>query len=567
MEMFDCCFTCFERGYESSGDEIEDDDAENLSHVGQAAYDVLRKRHNRQHHTLWNVTSGVVVGELHQTPLTGWLRDVEYPRDGHDDWFPEKMAEIMARTETWCDVMSLGPPDGLFMTQFQEALKTIAFRATGKTKPVVVRMMFGNIVGMPVNCNKVIKALTALVPKSANINLWVGAWRRGVSWNHAKIIAVDGQYLHTGGHNMWDAHYLKQNPIHDLSFELQGRVAHDGHRFANEQWDFIEFKQDTCCGQFVDKIPDGMPLVAKTRVTVSEFPRGRTAEFPPRYRKSLTPMRDPLPNEVPMITVGRFGTILRHARPADDAFLAMLGSAKTIIRMALQDLGPVCIPGTRIPLPGCVWPKEYLSVLGRVIWERHVDVEITLSNPNSVPGGLGAIEACYGNGWTCVDVAAEIIKTIKKQFPQAQDAALRKCVADNLRVCFIREKRGHEYDDGATMGMHAKHFIVDDVCSYTGSQNLYICDLAEWGVIVDDPVATKKMMDEYWTPMWQVSYTGQDCDVQAVMDGLKINRDGENPVFMSAEQKQQKLKATRLQTHNPGNSEYYYEGDTEHSSE
>jgi hypothetical protein len=199
MEMFDCCFTCFERGYESSGDEIEDDDAENLSHVGQAAYDVLRKRHNRQHHTLWNVTSGVIVGELHQTPLTGWLRDVEYPRDGHDDWFPEKMAEIMARTETWCDVMSLGPPDGLFMTQFQEALKTIAFRATGKTKPVVVRMMFGNIVGMPVNCNKVIKALTALVPKSANINLWVGAWRRGVSWNHAKIIAVDGQYLHTGG--------------------------------------------------------------------------------------------------------------------------------------------------------------------------------------------------------------------------------------------------------------------------------------------------------------------------------------------------------------------------------
>ena len=198
------------------------------------------------------------------------------------------------------------------------------------------------------------------------------------------------------------------------------------------------------------------------------------------YRKAMTPRREPIVNEVPMISMGRYGTILRYARPSDDAFLAMLGSAKKIIRLALQDLGPVCIPGTKLPLPGCVWPKNYLSVLGKVIWERHVDVEIALSNPGSIPGGLGATEACYGNGWSCVDVAAEIIKTIQKQFPDAKDADLRERVTDNLRVCFIREKRGLNYADGQTMGMHAKHFIVDDVCSYTGSQNLYVCDLAEW---------------------------------------------------------------------------------------
>ena len=92
---------------------------------------------------------------------------------------------------------------------------------------------------MPVNCNGVRDELMADIPEDANIRLWVGAWRAGSSWNHAKIIAVDGkvsagrlaedcmdsfdihgylplilfetticilcyamQYLHTGGHNV-----------------------------------------------------------------------------------------------------------------------------------------------------------------------------------------------------------------------------------------------------------------------------------------------------------------------------------------------------------------------------
>ena len=77
-------------------------------------------------------------------------------------------------------------------------------------------------------------------------------------------------------------------------------------------------------------------------------------------------------------------------------------------------------------------------------------------------------------------MAAEIIKTIRTQYPEAADAELRQKVQENLRVCFIKHKAGPKYDNGGTVGMHAKHFIIDDVCTYIGSQNLYICDLAEW---------------------------------------------------------------------------------------
>lgn len=551
-----CNVLCCREPEYSSGEEIEDDDATNLTHVGTAAYDELRKHHNEHHHQLWNVTSGKMVGQLHQTPLDGWPRETD-PEDGHDDWFPKKMGEIMSRTKKWCDVLSLGPPDGLFLDSFKEALQTIVETASQSDKPVIIRVMFGNIVGMPVNCNKVIKELTKDLKKDANIRLWVGAWRKGVSWNHAKIIAVDGRYLHTGGHNLWDPHYLKFNPVHDLSLEMEGRVTHDGHLFANEQWAFVEKKQSSMLGSVVDKLPDYLPMAIPTRVTVSEFPTGKAEEFPPEYKKRFVPKYMKLQGEVPIITMGRYGALLRKDRPSDDAFLAMLGSAKTIIRMALQDLGPVCLPGTKVALPGCIWPDEYLSCLARVMWERGVDVEIALSNPGSIPGGLSPTEACYGNGWSCVDVAAEIIKRIKKQFPDAEDDDLRKKVTENLRVCFIREKQGKAWKDGTTMGMHAKHFIIDDVCTYIGSQNLYVCDLAEWGVVIDSADQSKKFMDEYWHPMWKYSYTDEDCDVQEVMDGLDIDRDGEDPKKASEETKKLMAQAEKANMGVASGDEYY----------
>jgi hypothetical protein len=211
---------------EDDGKEVIDPEAIHLSYIGKAAYEVLRKEHNEQFNVLWNATEGRVVGKLHQSPNhVPFNAEVDCidPEEHHSDWLPHKMAEILGRTQQWADVMSLAPPDGLFMECFQQAIKKIAARATKNNKVVVVRMVFGNIIGMPINCNRLIEKLTALVPSECapHLNMWVGAWRKGVSWNHAKIIAVDGMYLHTGGHNMWDYHYLKDSPVHDLSFELK----------------------------------------------------------------------------------------------------------------------------------------------------------------------------------------------------------------------------------------------------------------------------------------------------------------------------------------------------------
>ena len=143
-------------------------------------------------------------------------------------------------------------------------------------------------------------------------------------------------------------------------------------------------KQATGWGKFVDQyIPDAMDVPRRARVTVSEFPPKGTAEFAPYYKAKRKVLmrghRDP--NFIPIITMGRYGKLLKKARPSDDAFIAMIESAQEIIRLSLQDLGPVKLPGTNHALPGLAWPKDVITALAKVIWDRGVDVEIVLSNP------------------------------------------------------------------------------------------------------------------------------------------------------------------------------------------
>jgi hypothetical protein len=123
-----------------------------------------------------------------------------------------------------------------------------------------------------------------------------------------------------------------------------------------------------------------------------------------RAKKSLRMLRGPTADVeaedlVPVVTMGRYGKIIKKARPSDDAFVAMIDSAQEIIRFSLQDMGPVVLPGTKRALPGLDWPYAYLNAIARSMWTKGVDIEIVLSNPGSIPGNLSPTEANYGNGW------------------------------------------------------------------------------------------------------------------------------------------------------------------------
>jgi hypothetical protein len=113
------CFSNFAVGGNWSDGEEARCPAANLTGVGQAAYEVLKKRHHRQHHKL-EMSPGTVVGEPSITFSSFKVHD---PDPGHLTTSIKWQNRLW--TERWWHVMSLGPPDGLFMEKFQEALTTI----------------------------------------------------------------------------------------------------------------------------------------------------------------------------------------------------------------------------------------------------------------------------------------------------------------------------------------------------------------------------------------------------------------------------------------------------------
>lgn len=159
------------------------------------------------------------------------------------------------------------------------------------------------------------------------------------------------------------------------------------------------------------------------------------------------------------------------------------------------------------------------------MYEKDATVQIALSNPGSVPGGVSPLTANYGNGWTCNDVASEIIKAIQANVDDADEDKLRSIINDKLFITYLRTTSGqHTWDDGASMGNHAKFFMVDDLCYYIGSQNLYVCNLAEWGLVIDDKEQTDNILSQYWNPLWEQSFQEADMDESTVMEGLGIDR-------------------------------------------
>jgi len=560
-----------------------DGDAQGLSYVGLAVRRALKFRHWVQQGECWNITCGRVVGEVAQTPPRKyWGCEEILPETSHSDGLPKRMCDVIKKAHIWVDIASLGPPDGKFRDMMNDAVRALAAKANESGRKITVRMLFGNIIGMPVDCWGVVDRLLQGVPPGSNIELWVGAWRKGLSWNHAKFIAVDGKHLFQGGHNLWDAHYLQTDPVRDVSMEADGLIARDAHKFANAMWQFIIAQDRRRC--LMKLLPGWMLWFADARIEIARWPRS-AEHHPPMYVPMIAVFAKGAANEeekdgqnqraslgrtfarrgalletgsnaepgVPMISCGRYGG-LHHfsftANPSDSAIAAMIGSAKTVIRMSLQDLGPFCLPlpgGMLQAIPGGIWPEEYLRELGLAIYDRGVDIDLVLSNPNAVPGNLNPLVANYGNGWLCTDVASEVIKAIKQHRPDASHDRLRQVMRDNLRVTYVRSKKQCDVwpDSGRAMGNHAKFFIVDDICYYLGSQNLYIANLAEWGVIVDDEAATRRVLHEYWKPMWEQSYTGEDCDVDLVMDGLHINRSGEEQKSATTEKLALMLRVQR----------------------
>ena len=71
--------------------------------------------------------------------------------------------------------MSLGAPEGIFLTAIQRALQKLAHRSklTKRGDPIIVRIMLSNYLAKPCDCTEVLETLTKDLPQGANLHIWV----------------------------------------------------------------------------------------------------------------------------------------------------------------------------------------------------------------------------------------------------------------------------------------------------------------------------------------------------------------------------------------------------------
>jgi phosphatidylserine/phosphatidylglycerophosphate/cardiolipin synthase-like enzyme len=410
---------------------------------------------------------------------------------GHSDSLVDDYYKLIVSGERFVDVTSLTPPDGRFEAAVRNATTYLA--STGRA--MQVRLLFGDFpVQGVVNAKAVLASLVRDVPAHSPIHVYVGNYRSSdgprPSWNHSKMVAVDGRAAIVGGHNMWSLHYLGKNPVHDLSLELHGSAAADAHRFANEQWRY------TCSHR-------SLITYLTWSVWANDDAGGKIGDrCPPQY--DLPAVSGP--GKATMIAVGRLAGIdgSGGSNQSDTAMLALLGAATRTIRLSLQDLGPPTVPGLGLPLGH--WPEKTFDQLTRAI-ARGVDVYIVVSDQHAVAGGLAAVDAPYNNGWSTTDVAKQIQKYMIDH-PQPNDpsgAELRALLCRKLHVAPLRFSTEDRFPDGAAYPNHAKLILVDEQAFYLGSQNLYDANLTEYGYIVDDARAAADLVRGYWSKLWQYS--------------------------------------------------------------
>jgi phosphatidylserine/phosphatidylglycerophosphate/cardiolipin synthase-like enzyme len=401
---------------------------------------------------------------------------------GHSDAIYDQIYDTLVAAKSFVDITSLAPPDGRFEAAVRNAISYLSHVAPS----LRVRYLFGDvlggaIVGIGGDTDAVLASLTRDVDPASALRVSVGEYRDGLeSWNHVKLIAVDGQTAIVGGHNMWTQHYLQQAPVHDLSMRIHGGAAAQASRFANELWRY------TCTP--VGGIGGG--------ASISNSPATESA-CDDLFELAVSPSS----GSAKVVSIGRLGAIGDEA--SDDAIVALVDAAHTQLRLSLQDIGPYG--------DAAAWPETYLRALDSAL-ARGVDVELVLSNLDATPGGLSADSASYSNGWTPADVVQRL-SAYATAHPEIATPGgnMATLLCQRFHAVTLRPSADDTWPDGTGFANHAKLVIADDAAFYLGSQNWYPANLSEYGYIVDDVDATHALLDAYYSKVWAASQRGAAC--------------------------------------------------------
>jgi hypothetical protein len=166
---------------------------------------------------------------------------------GHSRALFEQMYGVMISANKIVDIISMcrkdGTPSGQFLAAIRNAITYLSNKPSAQDIAIRVLLgmpggLFGQAGSGPYwTAERVLNELVRDVQSpSTRMQVYVAYYTEPFVWNHAKIVAADGLAAVSGGHNMWDGAYLWENPVLDVSMQLSGLAATDGHHFADTMW-------------------------------------------------------------------------------------------------------------------------------------------------------------------------------------------------------------------------------------------------------------------------------------------------------------------------------------------
>ncbi|MFI9646944.1 phospholipase D-like domain-containing protein [Streptomyces sp. NPDC052040] len=454
-----------------------------------------------------DATPGDPSGWLLQTP--GCWGDASCSERPGTRQLLDRMTENVAKARSTVDISTLAPfPNG----EFEDAIVAGLKRSAEAGNKLKVRILVGAapIYHLNVVPSKYRDELRSRLGSAADsITLNVASMttsKTAFSWNHSKLLVVDGQSVITGGINGWKDDYLTtSHPVSDVDLALSGPAAASAGRYLDQLW--------------------GWTCENRSNPTKVWFASSQGADCMPDLEQGNTPA--PATGDVPVIAVGGLGVGIKDVDPAsayrpalpsapdtkcvvglhdntnadrdydtvnpeESALRALIGSAKKHIEISQQDLNATCPPLPRYDI------RTYDAIADRMA--SGVKVRIVVSDPAN-RGAVGS------GGYSQIKSLKEVSDVLRERLARitGDQAKANTVMCANLQLATARMADSPTWADGKPYAQHHKLVSVDDSAFYIGSKNLYPAWLQDFGYIVESPGAAQQLKTDLLDPQWKYS--------------------------------------------------------------
>ena len=464
--------------------------------------------------TVWKRTSGNSLDGPAADPA-GWL--LQTPGCWGDNTCADRsatqrlLAKItanIAQAERTVDISTLAPfPDGAFQDAIVAGLKSASADHKLRVRILIGAVPIGNLGEIPAKYRNDLNS--KLGPAAGNVTLTIASMttsKTAFSWNHSKVLVVDGATAIVGGINFWKDDYIDTTrPVSDVSLAVSGPAASAAGRYLDTLWTwtcrnrwnpaYVWFAASNGSGCLPTLNQDANPMPAAPTGTVPMIAVGslgvgiKRVDPASTYRPTLPTAPDArcfagLPDNT---NANRdYDTV----NPEESALRALIASAGSHVEVSQQDVTGTCPPIARYDV------RLFDLLAGKLA--AGVKVRIVLSDPAN-RGKFGSA------GYSQIRSLSEISDLLRNRLAlrTGDQASARAAMCPNLQLASFRHAPESTWADGRPYPKHHKLVSVDGSAFYLGSKNLYPTWLQDFGFVVEDRTGAAQLKANLLDPEWR----------------------------------------------------------------